>query len=160
MNKKVDLMETIKKTIGQNLKVIRNEKKQTLDEYSSHFDKERGTWAPYEYGDRALPLDIIYRLHTEHGIDLNWLFSGKGSKYVAQSKNGSQTFLQAAEEAENLQIDLVYSNETKPDKKALKEAFSACLRNLMEFYLNPTELDRVQIIENHKKALEPLQNLF
>lgn len=87
--------------IYNNLKLIRDKSGLSQAKFASQFDLSQGTYAQYENGKRSIPDELKVKL-SEMGINMNWLFTGKG-----------KMFLEDMDQSEKLQ----YIEDTSPIKR-------------------------------------------
>jgi transcriptional regulator with XRE-family HTH domain len=151
--------ETLKREIGGRLATFRTIKHATQREMGDSLECSRGVYQSYESGRRALQYDMIMNLH-DMGCNLNWFFSGTGNITRDESKN--EKFIQdkAAKEAHKVEADLLYSSSKKPDKEAMIRAFDQVYGNLLLFYGDTEQRDRLETVERYNSALKPLRDLF
>jgi len=69
-------------TISQRIKIIREKKKLTQDQFASKLGVSRFKVYDYESG-RSLPgIEILEKLHMTFSINLNWLIANTGKMYL------------------------------------------------------------------------------
>ena len=151
--------EELKREIGGRLATFRTIKHATQREMGDSLECSRGVYQSYESGRRALQYDMIVNLYGM-GWNLNWFFSGSGNITREDSKNEKFLHDKATIETQKVQADLLYSSSKKPDKEALNNAFVSVYNNLVLFYSDSEQRDRLETVERYNAALKPVRELF
>jgi transcriptional regulator with XRE-family HTH domain len=108
-------METIKKRLTQ----IRGDK--TYDKFAEELGIARTTYMRYEKGE-APSFELLYILCTKLKININWLLTGIGSKFISP------------EEKKDSYIESLIEDNNK-----LKELYSLTLDNIVKITDNMLE---------------------
>lgn len=63
--------------MGEALRALRSYLDVTQTEFAESFGLNQGTYQKYESGERAIPHELIFRLHNLYLFDLNYFYSGR-----------------------------------------------------------------------------------
>lgn len=122
-------MHSIKTRLTQ----IRGDK--TYDKFAEEIGIARTTYMRYEKGE-APSFELLYKLCTKLHININWLLTGKGSKYISPDDNKD-----------------TYIESLKEDNIRLKELYSLTLDNIVKMTDNMLEkASELHLKKKNKKA--------
>lgn len=100
------------KTIKARLTQIRGDK--TYDKFAEEIDIARTTYMRYEKGETP-SFELLYKLCTKLSININWLLTGKGAKFISPDED-KETYIESLIE----------------DNRKLKELYSITLENIVK----------------------------
>jgi len=92
-------MNPVASTLGERLRQVRSQLSQ--DEFATRLGVHKNTIGKYERGERQPEAEILSRLRSELGVDVNWLLTGEG-----EMRPGGAVAVQPAHEAASVEIDL------------------------------------------------------
>jgi transcriptional regulator with XRE-family HTH domain len=122
-------MDIIKKRLCE----IRGKK--TYEKFADDIGIARTTYMRYEKGE-APSFELLYKLCTKLNININWLLSGNGSKFISPQDDKD-----------------VYIESLIEDNNKLKELYSITLDNFLKMTDNMIEkANELRLKKKNKKA--------
>jgi len=91
-------MNPVASTLGERLRQVRSQLSQ--DEFATRLGVHKNTIGKYERGERQPEAEILSRLRSELGVDVNWLLTGEG-----EMRPGGAVAVPPAHEAASPEID-------------------------------------------------------
>ena len=80
------MMERSNKNVGQRLKLLRETLNLSQAKLAKKLKVSQSAISKWESGERDIPTAILVRLKKEFGVNLNWLLSGEGKMFSANSE--------------------------------------------------------------------------
>ena len=73
------------KTIGKNLKEVRNYYKLSIDEFAKKLNISSRAYSSYEYDERKPTYELYFNIRTVFDVNLNWLIANDGDMLMLPS---------------------------------------------------------------------------
>jgi transcriptional regulator with XRE-family HTH domain len=91
--------ETFYKNVGANLRHLRKQKGFTQEQFGNLFNLTKSAIVNYETGIRKIPVDLLYRIASFHGVTIDSLICKKQTiADVLQSEIGKTTLNESEED--------------------------------------------------------------
>lgn len=123
-------MDKIKKRLSE----IRGEK--TFEKFADDLGIARTTYMRYEKGETP-SYDLLYNLCTKLNININWLFTGQGNKFISPETNAEKD---------------KYIQSLIEDNNKLKDLYSTTVENFLKMTDGMLEkANDLRLVKKNKK---------
>lgn len=86
MKKKKSTLKNLKKEVGGRIKVFRLDKKKAQNVLASELQVHQSTITNIEHGTTFPKVNYLHYFYEKYGLNLNWLVTGVGEKYMNGAK--------------------------------------------------------------------------
>ena len=124
-------MDKIKKRLSE----IRGEK--TFEKFADDLGIARTTYMRYEKGETP-SYDLLYNLCTKLNININWLFTGQGNKFISPETDADKN---------------KYIQSLIEDNNKLKDLYSTTVENFLKMTDGMLEkANDLRLVKKNKKS--------